>query len=405
LGDVLFCEFKPRSVATYILAAMFLLLFAACGGGGSSGGSGGGAAGPQAPTAPGAASITTITVGDGSLSLVFGAPLSNGGSAVTGYTATCSAASAAKTASAASSPLAVTGLQNGIEYSCTVVAINAVGAGPASSPVTATPAAARTTSVTPILGGFSAGVTVEIFRSDTGAKIAQGTTADDGKATITYSSAYSGIQIIKITGSPTAKYYDERSDSLQPFAADKVLLTVVPAAVASQQTSAVAATVLTHSIAISAGVDASSSSAVAVPTTFSVSAVKAATDKVLSTFGLDPTKVYPLNVPAYLGVKDQGTGAKLQGTEAALTYGAALIAITQLTPPNTDVASFTQTIATSIKTDTVKQTVPQIATLPQVFQQVVATTVAPAAQQTITSTPTPGSSPWDTAIWDAANWF
>jgi hypothetical protein len=110
-------------------------------------------------------------------------------------------------------------------------------------------------------------------------------------------------------------------------------------------------------------------------------------------------------VPAYLGVKDQGTGAKLQGTEAALTYGAALIAITQLTPPNTDVASFTQTIAASIKTDTVKQTVPQIATLPQVFQQVVAPTVAPAAQQTITSTPTPGSSPWDTAIWDAAIWF
>lgn len=286
-----------------------------------------------------------------------------------------------------------------------MTATNSAGTGPAAAALSVTPAAARTAAITPVLGGFSAGVSVEIFRADNGARIAIGTTADDGKATLTYSSTYAGIQVIKLTGSATAKYYDERTDTLQPFGADKFLLTVVPAAVANLPNTSVSATVLTNAIAIAAGIDVSASTGVAVPIGLSAAAVKTSTDKVLSTFGLDPNKVDPLTVPAYLGVKDQGTGTKLQGNEAALTYGAAIIAITKLTPAATDVASFTQTIAVSIKSDTVKQTVPQVTTLPSVYQEVVRTTVAPAAQQLITTIPAPGSSPWDTGVWDTANWF
>lgn len=73
--------------------------------------------------------------GDGNVTVTFTAPLSNGGSAVTGYTvrsfnATTNAAG--PTASGAASPIAVTGLTNGTTYYFTVEAANAEGTGPAS---------------------------------------------------------------------------------------------------------------------------------------------------------------------------------------------------------------------------------------------------------------------------------
>jgi hypothetical protein len=102
----------------------------ACGGGGDSGSS---------STVPGAPTIGTATAGNASASISFTAPSSNGGAAITGYTATCSAGSASRTGSATASPVTVTSLSNGTAYSCAVSATNSVGTGSASASVSVTP--------------------------------------------------------------------------------------------------------------------------------------------------------------------------------------------------------------------------------------------------------------------------
>ncbi len=72
-------------------------------------------------TAPGAPTLNTATGGDQKITLAFTAPASNGGSAITGYTANCGGITAPGT----TSPIAVTGLTNGNSYTCTVTATNA----------------------------------------------------------------------------------------------------------------------------------------------------------------------------------------------------------------------------------------------------------------------------------------
>ena len=91
---------------------------------------------------PGAPTLSAATAGDRQVSLAFTAPSSNGGSAITSYSATCTAGSVSVSASGSGSPLVVMGLTNGTTYSCTVLATNAVGNSVASTAVTATPAAA-----------------------------------------------------------------------------------------------------------------------------------------------------------------------------------------------------------------------------------------------------------------------
>jgi hypothetical protein len=93
---------------------------------------------PAAP--PGAPSIGTVTSGNGSASVAFTAPASNGGSAITGYTATCTASGqTTRTGTGASSPITVSNLTNGIQYQCNVKATNAAGTGAASADGAVTP--------------------------------------------------------------------------------------------------------------------------------------------------------------------------------------------------------------------------------------------------------------------------
>jgi hypothetical protein len=92
-------------------------------------------------TAPGAPSGLVATAGNASASLSFTAPASNGGAAITGYVASCTGASATRTAIGAASPITVGGLTNGIAYTCTVLATNALGNGTASAAVSVTPGA------------------------------------------------------------------------------------------------------------------------------------------------------------------------------------------------------------------------------------------------------------------------
>jgi len=104
-----------------------------CGGGGSSSGGGGAGAGSPAPGAP---AIGTATVADGSLAISF-TPAASGGA--TTYTATCVSGIDTRTASGTGSPIQVTGLANGVPWSCTVRAADSSGTSGQSAPIVGTP--------------------------------------------------------------------------------------------------------------------------------------------------------------------------------------------------------------------------------------------------------------------------
>ncbi len=93
------------------------------------------------PTVPDAPVLTGIQAGNGTATLSFSPPGSNGGAAITIYTASCTSAQPPMTGTGMSSPVTVTELANGIEYTCSIRAANAVGEGPASNALTVTPVA------------------------------------------------------------------------------------------------------------------------------------------------------------------------------------------------------------------------------------------------------------------------
>jgi predicted outer membrane repeat protein len=87
---------------------------------------------------PGAPTIGTATPGNGSATISFTPPASNGDSPITSFTATCNPGPFS--ASAAASPITVSGLTNGTTYTCSVTATNGIGIGPSSGTVSVTPA-------------------------------------------------------------------------------------------------------------------------------------------------------------------------------------------------------------------------------------------------------------------------
>jgi hypothetical protein len=137
----------PASLAHSLLAPLLLAgatgLMSGCGGGGGTTVTVGGIT----ITVPGAPAVLGVSTGDRSASISFAAPASNGGSAVLSYSATCTAGSASVTATAVASPISLSGLVNGLAYSCSVSAVNLAGAGVAAS-VALTPVASTTTTTT-----------------------------------------------------------------------------------------------------------------------------------------------------------------------------------------------------------------------------------------------------------------
>lgn len=97
---------------------------------------GGGSEGAVVATVPGAPTVGLATANGGGASIVFTAPSSDGGSAITSYLATCTSGSASVGATTIASPALVSGLTNGLTYSCSVVALNAAGSSIASALVT-----------------------------------------------------------------------------------------------------------------------------------------------------------------------------------------------------------------------------------------------------------------------------
>lgn len=82
-------------------------------------------------TVPGPPTIGTAIKGNAQASIAFTAPANDGGSALTGYTVT--SIPGGFTGTGTTSPITVTGLTNGIAYTFTVAATNAIGTGPASA--------------------------------------------------------------------------------------------------------------------------------------------------------------------------------------------------------------------------------------------------------------------------------
>ncbi|MDR3478390.1 MAG: fibronectin type III domain-containing protein [Gammaproteobacteria bacterium] len=89
-----------------------------------------------AAAVPGAPNIGTATPGNAQATINWIAPVNNGGSSITGYTVTSTPAVTTPSAckNTTNTSCIFTGLTNGISYTFTVVAINAIGASASSAP-------------------------------------------------------------------------------------------------------------------------------------------------------------------------------------------------------------------------------------------------------------------------------
>ncbi|MGY1833401.1 S8 family serine peptidase [Geodermatophilus sp. SYSU D01180] len=85
------------------------------------------------PTVPAAPHITAVTPGNASIAVRWTVPVDDGGAPITGYTVTSTPGGRRCTTTEAIQ-CTVTGLVNGITYTFTVAATNAIGTGPASAP-------------------------------------------------------------------------------------------------------------------------------------------------------------------------------------------------------------------------------------------------------------------------------
>ena len=138
--------------------------------------------GVAAALTPGAPTIGTATAGTAQATVAFTAPVSNGGSAITSYTATSSPGGITGTLSqAGSGTITVTGLAVGTAYTFTVTATAASGTGPAS---------AASNSVTPVAVAPGAPTNVIATAGDKKATVTFTAPASNGGSAITSYTVY-----------------------------------------------------------------------------------------------------------------------------------------------------------------------------------------------------------------------
>lgn len=106
---------------------------------------------PKAPDAP---VINSVTFGNAQLTVDFTAPVSDGGSAITGYKYSTNNGTSYTSTTNTTSPLVITGLTNGTAYTIKLIAVNAVGDSLASNAVAGTP---KTTPSAPTVSSVTVG--------------------------------------------------------------------------------------------------------------------------------------------------------------------------------------------------------------------------------------------------------
>lgn len=190
---------------------------------------GGVASAPSAPTVPGPPTIGTATGGNAQASITF-TPGSNGGSAITGFTATSSPGSFMGTC--ASSPCVVTGLTNGTAYTFTVTATNTVGTGAASSTsnsVTPATVPGAPTIGTATAGNASATVAFTAPGSNGGSAIT-GYTATSTPSSITGTGASSPITVSSLANGTAYTFTVTATNAVGTGAASAASNSVTPSA-------------------------------------------------------------------------------------------------------------------------------------------------------------------------------
>src|SRR5665213_695853 len=164
---------------------------------------------------PGAPTIGTATAGNAQAGVAFSPPASDGGSPITGYTATATdlttPANGGQTTSGAASPLTVSGLTNGDHYTFAVVATNSTGPGPASAASnTVTPTAAvpgAPTIGTATAGNAQAGVAFSPPASDGGSPITGYTvTVSPGGATVAAGASATSVIVTGLTNGTSYRF-------------------------------------------------------------------------------------------------------------------------------------------------------------------------------------------------------
>lgn len=163
-------------------------------------------------TAPGAPRSVSAVAGNGQVTLNFTAPLSNGGSPITSYAATCNNGAGTRNVvtSSLSSPMVVSGLTNGWAYSCSVVATNLYGNSVVAAAPTVTPSASSTNAVVPVASlSLSAVVTSLAADGTTGVvaqiKTANGALYNGSDLTINFTSRCATLGTAQLSSSVVAR--------------------------------------------------------------------------------------------------------------------------------------------------------------------------------------------------------
>ena len=186
---------------------------------------------PSVPSAP------ALTHGNGLISVAVVAP-ANGGSVITGYTAACTSSNGGTAGgnTAASSPIVVTGLDNGSTYTCTAFASNAVGDSAASAPSASTvPATVPSAPVAPSVVRENSAISVAFVAPASGGSVITGYTASctssDGGTAGSNSAATSPILVGTLDDGSTYTCTVHATNAEGSSAESIASATVVPAAV------------------------------------------------------------------------------------------------------------------------------------------------------------------------------